>query len=80
MCLICSFGLAVGFTQGFFLIFFYMFLSYRQVSISYIFLMCLAFLNIFYGVDLFSDLFLYLSFKHEFFRMNLYFIYLNKKI
>jgi len=40
----------------------FIFISYQQVSISYIFLKCSAFRNIFYGVSL-SIIFFVLSFK-----------------
>ena len=77
MYLICSPWLAAGFSQVFFLIFFFMFPSYQHVSILYIFiLMCFAFHDIFLWCR-FIHFRMYLLFKPLVIMVNLSFIYLN---
>jgi len=44
-------------------LFFYIFPSYQQVSIPYILLACSDLHNIFYGMSLLSQFYLYLSYK-----------------
>jgi hypothetical protein len=53
---------------------FFMFISYQQVSISYIFLMCSAFRNIFLWCEFIQSFSLYYHLS----MVNLSFIYLNK--